>query len=252
MTLESAIDRNDAAAVTAWCAAHLNDLHAPIVRDHPPLFLAATFDSAVAVAALVDGGCSVRQVYKGRTALHLAVEDAAPNAAAALLEAGADPLVPNDDGFSPLAIAARSGDEELTGLLRNATSSLDLMSAVALGELSALPADLRLAIQRCPARAWLTHDAILALATGRTADLGLLERLVAAGAPLGENARRALEEALQGECPEVVDWLFARGVRLAQPMEEHALAAASTCMDEMNYVLKKYAAPGAFPEDGEA
>lgn len=258
MTLEAAIDRDPSAvpaAVAAWAAAHPSDLHAPIVRDLPPLFLAATFDSAEAVRALVDVGCSVRQVYKGRTPLHAAVEDAAPNAAAALIEAGADPLVPDALGFSALAIAARAGDEELTALLRAATPTLDLAAAVALGELDALPADLRGAIARCPARAWLVHDAVLALATGRATTLALVQRLYDAGAPLGENAQRALEEALQGESTAVVDWLFSHGVRLDAPMEEFALAAASTCMDDMQDVLKKYAAPGAFPDDlpeGEA
>ena len=48
------------------------------------------------------------QDCSGNTALHLAVQARKADCVSALIDAGADPTVPNEDDFSPIAEAAKS------------------------------------------------------------------------------------------------------------------------------------------------
>jgi ankyrin repeat protein len=97
-------------------------VHGRSADDFTPLHYAVFFDGADAAALLLERGADANAWAENEqlhvTPLHSAA--AARNVAAVriLVDAGADPTVANRNGHTPLSAAEQHGDEELIALLR--------------------------------------------------------------------------------------------------------------------------------------
>ena len=79
---------------------------------------AAWYNRPLAIRFLVAHGATVNLPNRtGFTALHHAAENGSREAAAALLQAGADPEWPNAAGQRPLEVARARGQEQVAALL---------------------------------------------------------------------------------------------------------------------------------------
>ena len=79
---------------------------------------AAWYNQPVAIRFLVAHGATVNLPNRtGFTALHHAAENGSRDAAAALLQAGADPDWPNGAGLRPVEVARARGQEQVAALL---------------------------------------------------------------------------------------------------------------------------------------
>ncbi len=125
-------------------AAALGDLSAleeelPQVRDldalsedgWSPLHLGAFFGHLGVVRLLLDRGASVSVVSanpEGNQPLHAAVTRGWADIAVELLEAGADPNVPQITGYTSLHLAAHRGDDRIVSLLLDAGAEVAVFS----------------------------------------------------------------------------------------------------------------------------
>ncbi len=82
-----------------------------------PLSIAAHYGQKESVALLLENGASINGLKGDMTPLQCAVYSKHPETAAFLLENDADPNIPDENGITALAIAARNGDARLVKLL---------------------------------------------------------------------------------------------------------------------------------------
>ena len=100
----------------------------PRARDsygETPLHIWAQVGTDAAVAsALVEAGAEVnaRNVY-GETPIYLTGLLDNPEAATVLLRLGADPMIPNCDGETPIEVARRQGHDDVVRVIENAMSA---------------------------------------------------------------------------------------------------------------------------------
>ncbi|MEO1085098.1 MAG: ankyrin repeat domain-containing protein, partial [Acidobacteriota bacterium] len=88
------------------------------LRGETPLMKCARLDNARVAARLIEHGDAVDAAnIKGRTALHLAVDQASLGTVDLILGAGGDVDAADDDGQTPLHVAAERGDAEIVAAL---------------------------------------------------------------------------------------------------------------------------------------
>ncbi|MBC7806161.1 MAG: ankyrin repeat domain-containing protein [Akkermansiaceae bacterium] len=98
---------------------------APLVaaKGKPALISAAEKGNRIALAALLAAGADVNAVYRGRTALHLAVKKAHTGVIEDLLKNGADHRAPDNDGMTALDLGRKRRRKAVRLLLEVAESA---------------------------------------------------------------------------------------------------------------------------------
>ncbi len=95
------------------------------ISGRTPLMVAVGEGQLKTVKFLIENGCDVNvRDHSGSTALHIAAHpwwEQNPEVVSKLLESGLNPLEPNDDGVTPVDLAATADDEETLRLLRAAS-----------------------------------------------------------------------------------------------------------------------------------
>ncbi|MBC7806162.1 MAG: ankyrin repeat domain-containing protein, partial [Akkermansiaceae bacterium] len=84
---------------------------------------AAEKGNAPAVAVLLSAGSRPNKLYRGKSALHLAVAKAHADAVVALLAGGANHLLPDKDGVTALDVARKRRRKAVLALLEAAEAS---------------------------------------------------------------------------------------------------------------------------------
>lgn len=203
---------------------------------------------------------------EGRTAMHLAAQYGQPGAIARLLSSGALPSVVDNNGISPLMVAAHHGDVAATGLLL-ACGTIDLDKAVMKDGRTALHIAAfsdKPEVAACLLAAGANPNSLDAfgeppLISAVAENSVGVARLLAAtpGIQLdivAINGRTALQAAVSDDRPELARILLAAGARCdrcsdpAQLPISMALARRSAAMVEAlldhGATLQKFTAPG--------
>ena len=145
---------------------------------------AAAHGEARVIGRLLDAGARVGAVdAAGASAIHHAVSGGHREACSVLLRRGADPEQRGPDGATPLALAARHGDEALIGLLLEAGAKADSAALHAAVARKHTGAALRLIAAGASPIATNAAGRGPACVAARVGSAEILGRLLAAGAP---------------------------------------------------------------------
>jgi cytohesin len=169
------------------------------------------------IQTLLEHGADHAALMEGRAPLNVAVLHQNDLAVRALLDAGADPDIPDEAGRTCLMNATQSHDLRMFDMLLDAGASPLITTATGanvlhfLGQWPAVETAARLAAAGVDIHAVTLHGATpLGDACGH-GNLAMVKCLVSLGAKIAWEGNTALAVAARSGCLDVVDWLLSLG-----------------------------------------